>query len=250
MDIMSVAEEGCSTELSEILTRVATSPGQTSYLQSILGGYCHQSRNALNCLKMSLYLARKASACDDQARWNDVDARYLRAERFVERLQALCRPLTLSLVKLPLNLLFDDRKSGWERSLSVFNRRLAIEPPAQPAVGAFDPIRLGEALDELVAWRARVGRAGSVLRARWQVEDGEFHVAWDEPAVECPRREKPPVDTPSAPLCGIEVLVIPLLARIMTVHGGRLDVERSASWKLDLRWPLDAKTTPREAPRC
>lgn len=231
-------------ELADVLARVAAHSGTTSHLHEILGGFCHQFRNHLNGLKMSLYLARRGAAPAAQPAWDVVETRYQGVEHYIDRLQLVCRPMTLALVTLPLDLLFEDRKAVWTQTLAARGKGLIVEPPAEPAVGRFDPNRLGLCFDSVVSWRARAGRPGSDVRVSWSAGGSEIRVAWDEPV----RADAagPPGDEPEP----FEALTIPLMSRIVSLHGGSLEVARSDEWRVVLRWPIDARSTPREAPRC
>ncbi len=244
----SAVVECSSGTLAGSLTRVAASPAQTQHLHDILGDYCHQFRNVLNCLKMSLYLARMSADPQGQGVWLDLESRYLHVEQFIDRLQLICRPIPPSFVKLPLSLLFDDREASWSETLASHEKRLILVPPAEPIVGSYDPIRLAPALDALVAWRSHAGDPETDLRVRWDVENEWFQIRCDEPV-------RTPRELDSAPLGdddtdAFESLTVPLLARIATLHGGSLEVARSDPWRLELRWPIDAGRTPCEAPRC
>src|SRR5262249_27083980 len=157
-------------------------PGESHHLSEVFGAFCHQFRNGLNSLRMSLYVAEKLGKPLDDDTWSDVEARYAALERFIDRFHQICRPLPLSPVRLPLAALSHDRRATWSGVLAGGGRRLVVIPPAAPASGAFDPLRLGQGLDDLVAWRARVGDAASNLRVRWSADGGAFRVTWDEPS--------------------------------------------------------------------
>src|SRR6478735_1221713 len=91
------------TDLSGRLLRIAADPERTEHLHRVLGWYCHESRNFLNSLKMSLYLARRMGDGPAAALWAEVEATYTELERFVDRLHQLCRPSPITPVRLPLD---------------------------------------------------------------------------------------------------------------------------------------------------
>jgi hypothetical protein len=229
-------------------------------LHGILGGFCHQYRNHLNSLKMSLYLACGPDSGTPSAVWREVEPRYTEVERFIDRLQLICRPTHLSLVRLALDLLIEERQGGWSDGLAARGRSLLLRPPEVVLVGEFDPTRLAQGLDDLVSWRAAVGDPATDLRLTWSSEGGLFHLVWDEPAqVEPgsgPRACRgfevggDPTENDgdrSASLCA---LTLPLLTRIISLHGGTVGTTSGESWRLDLRWPLDVSTSLREPPCC
>jgi hypothetical protein len=244
---MSLHEyEPTGDSLPLLLRRIASDPRRTNHLHGVLGWYCHESRNFLNCLKMSMYLAKRARGDSGAVAWADVESSYDELERSIDRLHRLCRPTPLNPVCAPLGLLFEERRAAWSQVLSACGRRLGLDAPAGAAVGSFDPTLLGLALDDLVAWRAQVGAPGSALRVSWSADPAtaEFDVVWSEPAVV----GRPARDAErSAAGDGVAqpVFCIPLLTRIVTLHGGTVETSEREGWQLRMRWPRDA-STPRE----
>jgi hypothetical protein len=138
--------------------------------------------------------------------------------------------------------LIEERRAGWSEALAARRRRLELAPPPLPPVGDFDPARLGQAFDDLVAWRAGAGAPGSALRLAWGVQGGSFVVRWDEPAGSGPG----PGPGPDDGLGAQAVRVVPLLTRIMTLHGGSVEATARDGWQLTLRWPLDVRHGARD----
>lgn len=230
-------------ELVDALSRVAASPGMTRHLHHVLGGYCHQSRNLLNCLNMSLYLSRRACDPESASVWKDLEARYRHVEQFIDRIQAICRPMSVRPVSLPFALLVADRNDGWKARLGRTGRGLIVEPPGSQVVVAFDPVSLGQGFDELVNWRSEMGPPGSDLRIRWHAEEGHFRVTWDEPR-RGPLAERR-VASVATPGDILDALSIPLLTRIVSLHGGTLDETSERNWRVVVRWPIDLGTHER-----
>src|SRR3954453_13488312 len=75
--------------LSESLSRIVVEPGRIETLHKILGPFCHESRNLLKILKMSLYLAKRDSDCPRGPSWDQVDRQLLVVEQFYDRLQLI-----------------------------------------------------------------------------------------------------------------------------------------------------------------
>ena len=129
-----------------------------------------------------------------------------------------------------------------------------LRPPAAPeSSGLFDPMRLTQGLDDLVAWRAAVGESTHDLRVAWSTTGGDFQLVWDEPIA---RPLAPRAGNATPAPCGetqtLAAFALPLLTRIMMSHGGSLDVDSFPSgWlRLTMRWPLDARPIPKEKPPC
>jgi|GEM_PF-888472 len=245
---------GSADQLARALTRVVVDPAQTNSLYATFGGFCHEFRNGLNSLNMSLYLARRASGPEWDDVWSALEPKYTLVERFIDRFQLVCRPLRLTPVNLPLQALFDDRLAAWSALLAAHGRRLIVAPLGPSTPGAFDPMRLGSAFDDLVAWRAGQGGPSTDLRVRWSASEQGFRVDWDEPPAPPRHPDAPesttPEDTQPRETDALTALTVPLLARVMTAHGGTLQADESDGWRLTLSWPLDARPTQGEAPRC
>ena len=224
--------------LSEQLLRIAREPDLRRMVYDRLGDYCHHCRNRLNSLKLSLYLAMRHappdSDLDSDGLWDEIDRHYRDLERRVERVQALCRPLTLSRVTLGLDLLIDDRREAWGRSVSKQGRELELElvAPAERAVASFDVERMGQALDSLVSWRASDRSTEGRASLRWWVEAGYAHFAWEEPpSTGGPSTGKPSVEEDEARW------TLPMLARVALAHDGDLVVSEDRGWRLEVSWP-------------
>jgi hypothetical protein len=249
-------------QLADALRRVASDPGQTAQLYDLLRDYCHQCRNVLNSLKMSLYLARRFNDGADQGPdgLGPSQVRYDALEWLVDRLHQLCRPAELNPVRLPLDLLIEGQRGAWSKVLAARGRGLVVGKlgGSESAVGPFDPMRLEQALNDLVAWRAIAGPPGSDLRLRHGAVDGAFRLDWDEPAGQADPGRRGDERSPPVPLndeldpdalasAAYAALTAPILTRLMTLHHGSLvttDVGADAGrWGMSLRWPLDARPT-------
>jgi hypothetical protein len=216
--------------LGSQLLRIARDPDLRRMVYERLGEYCHQCRNRLNSLKLSLYLAMKNTPPASPDLWVDIEHQYRELERRVDRVQTLCRPIILSRVTLGLELLIDDRREAWREVMSSNGRELEFVAPAERAVANFDVERLGQVFDSLVAWRASDHSSGSSARLRWWFEAGHAHIAWEEPLESGP--------TPrSSPSAFGATWTIPLLARVVLAHDGDLFVSEERGWRLEVSWP-------------
>jgi hypothetical protein len=248
----SVAHPG--DELTGLLTRIASDPALTCHLHRVLGPFCHECRNILHGLKLSLYLAGRKADPSEEGPWKEMEARYSTLETLIDRVQQISRPSPFQPVRLPLHLLFDDRRAVWDRELAASGRRLAFKPPAAPVVAVFDPCRLGRAFDDLVAWRARQGAPGSALTLSWFVNEDSICVEWSECAgsgqrdrqgrTGCPgsqslpnagRACEPDADGPDP----LSLLALPLITRVASQHGGAVETDDRKGWRLGFRWPRD-----------
>jgi hypothetical protein len=190
----------------------------------------------LNCMKLSFYLAKRAPDPAALTSLSELEPYYLAVERLFDRLQTICRPMALTPIELPLELLIEERRGVWNEWMGSHQRRLEMFPSKQPAIGAFDPNRLGQGLDALVMWRAEVGAPGEPARLRWRVEEQQFRLDWEEPSA----RGLDPAERAGE---RAESLALPLLARVIAAHGGRLDWNVLAGLHIGLRWPLAVPIT-------
>jgi hypothetical protein len=226
---MAIDEEPC---LTLGLLGVAGDPERIKALHGILGDFCHVFRNRINGIKLSLFLARRQEQGPAGTAWDDLESRYRAVEQLIEHVQWICRPLPLRPVRLSLCDLIAERAPCWTRTLEGRGRRLVLQPPGEASVGEFDPSRLSQGLNEFVAWRARAEPGGTAVLLRWGVDGGELTMEWDDPdsltpdlAARCPGAPPP--------------LALPILARVMTAHGGRLTLEPGRGLRVRCQWPAE-----------
>jgi hypothetical protein len=212
------------------LLRIARDPDLRLRVYDHLREYCHQCRNRLNSLKLSIYLAIRQSSSPTADPWVEIERHYKELETRVEQVQLLCRPIALSRVTLGLDLLINDRRETWTRLMTIQGRALEVVPPSDRAIASFDVDRLGRALDAVVAWRASEASAARTASLHWRVEAGVAQVTWEEP-LEAARPEEVPVaeEPPN--------WTLPLLARVALAHGGDYQIETDRGWRLEVAWP-------------
>jgi hypothetical protein len=218
------------------LLRAVSDTRSVGSLYEILGGFCHKCRNTLNCLKLSLYLAQRQASPDTFAMLRELEPHYRAVEQVFERLQLICRPMALAPVKLDLALLIEQHQRSWKEWMGTNHRRLELCSPEVPAVGEFDPNRLGQGLDALIAWRAEAGDPNTPARLDWRTEAQQFRIDWREQttgALESAERD-PEASTS---------LALPLLSRVVTAHGGRVELRTSDELRIGLSWPLALPST-------
>ena len=233
--------------LAESLTRIVGDPAQIEALHKVLGPYCHQSRNILNSLKISLYLAHRKETPEEDATglWEDVEERYRALEGLFDRLQMMWRPLNLAPVPMSLSLLLEDRRKAWVADFAAHGRVLRMSALGKADPGAYDPHRLGLSLDAFVAWRASAGERGRDAELHWSTRGGQFRVEWLEPptlskeSAEEGAGEGAPPATAGAPDRS-EPLALPYLGRVIAAHGGIMELLEPAGSHLRLSWPLVA----------
>jgi hypothetical protein len=216
------------------LLRIAAEPTKVDALYERLGEFCHQIRNRLNSLKLSIYLARRGGWGAGDERWAALERRYRALELFIEQFQTICRPISLSPFRVALGLLMDERFEAWSRLLSPNEIELILAPPRETVIGLFDAIRLGQGLDALVAWRSEAAAPRSVVQVEWWGDETNLAIEWSESPPPGAVIGAPAVES-SAPLA------LPLLGRILSAHRGSLAVSLDEGFRMSLRWPLDAR---------
>jgi hypothetical protein len=218
-------------DLTDHFLKVATDGGRGSELSDTLREFFHDARNRLNSLKIGLYVARRDARREQGAVWEELDLSYRGLERLVDRIQTICRPVELAPIHSDLGHWLDERRAFWSSRFGERRGRIEWAPPTTPAVGWFDPMRLIQALDALVCWRAGEGGRDDPARLAWRAGASQFHVEWSEPQ----RR----VDEPLEGREGRAVsMTLPLLARIIAAHAGSMEVSTRGGLVIRLTWPL------------
>lgn len=243
---MPLVDDSPVEQLSKALAKVGSHPALAQQLHEILGDYCHQCRNLLSTMNMSLYLAKRTKDKLDETDWSTVEWYYREAELFIDRVQSICRPMPLSLVETSLQYLFESRFSAWSETLFKNGRTLVVEGPSSSNIGHFDPCRLERVFDDLVAWRAGVGDPCHDLRIQWTTTASAFEVIWDEPPTIEPTSSRIAVrhdSIDSEMSLSLPSLTIPMLSRVMSLHRGSLSGSVGSPWKIRLSWPLAASPT-------
>lgn len=230
MDLPMVEGRACAG-LASSLAKVVADPDTSESLYQILGTYCHQSRNVLHTMKLSLFLAQRSSPAAELKVWNELEREYLAVEHFFDQLQLVCRPMAVNPVRMPFALLVEDRLADWTSWLAANDQSLEVLAPEEPAIGDYDPARMALGLDAFVEWRRDAGRGGGSALLQWRVDAGYFHLDWTEPDA----RDR---DSPGECLVQPERLALPLLARVVNAHMGTLDCDVQDGLRLRLRWPL------------
>ncbi|MBX6311996.1 MAG: HAMP domain-containing histidine kinase [Isosphaeraceae bacterium] len=225
-----------SEELAIALFRIANDPERTEAVYRILGEYCHQARNRLNSLKLSLYLARRLAIAGDMNLWKEIDRRYAACEQFFDQLQTILRPMRLVPIQLDLGRLIEEWLPEWIRRLGARGIDLEAIPPLEPVLGSFDPQRIARGLDALISWRAAAARTGSRIQLTWWSTDNLIYLSWREPDAEG-------LEDDSGDLEGAADLALPLLMRVVSAHSGMLELRLDSGLHLDLKWPREVDAT-------
>lgn len=228
--------------LSSSLLQIVHDGERVDHLRAVLSGFCHRCRNSLNGIKMSLYLFRRESRGAVPDCWDQIESVYHQVESLFDHLQTIYRPMSLAMVRSPLDALIQQHLPKWRSWYESRGRCLRIDPPCTEVPGEFDPAQIGVGLDALAAWRAEVCPPGALTRVAWVVNDGSIQLRWHEVTGAHP--DDPPQHAgiangrdgarSSRP---VDALALPLLARIVAAHGGRLEFEPGPGFGVLLRWP-------------
>jgi hypothetical protein len=227
-------------ELSCSILRLVDDPERIETLRKMLSSFNHECRNSLNGIKMSLYLFKREAGGPMPQRWLELERTYQELERLFDRLQVIYRPLSLTLVRSPFGQLVSEKLHTWRSWFQLRGRTLDVAPPGDEGPSEFDPMYLGLALDAFVAWRGEAGNADFQTGLNWKSEDDSLEVTWKEtrPAGFCPATERQCDGAHgSRPLGQIDSLALPLLARIVSAHGGSLETSSEPDFATRVRLP-------------
>lgn len=225
-----------SPDLSRYLMEIAQNPQLRQDMEALLGDFSHQCRNRLNSLKLSLYLANRQAPGRINEAWRTLESDYQSLETQLNRVQMICGPMCLSLVKIGLCLLFEDRRESWSKLMADRGSELEFLRPESRSLAQFDVNQLGAALDAMVAWRARLGIVSPKTSVRWWVDSGQAHITWIEPKgggpADCHQSDQQEF-----------AWTLPTLTRVLSEHGGSLEVDERDGWALSLSWPVNRTST-------
>jgi hypothetical protein len=210
--------------------------GQVGPLRHALSDFNHRCRNLLNGMKMSFYLAKRSSPGPLSERWGELDQTYRTVEQLFERLSTIYRNMPLSLMTVPFGSLAAERSSVWREWFEQAGNALTLEPPECETAGQLDAMRLVSAIDGFVAWRAASMPRGGRALLNWSTDGGCIELVWREHAPEAPSTEPADVQRPSSATMGS--LSLPLLARVVAEHRGRVTWSREPRVEARVRWPL------------
>jgi len=223
------------------LLRLVQSDRQIQQLREELGGFSHRCRNLLNGMKMSLYFMRRGAEQPLPQWWDGLEQNYRGIEELLDQLQAIYRPISLTLVRGAFRCLVQDRQHLWGNWFASGCGTLVIVPPEQESEGEFDPMCLTMGLDALARWRASALALGQAARMTWRTGDGQFEVSWDESAIAATSPIQPPRQASpgsSSLLAASQPLALPLLARVLTAHYGTMEWSGEPEFHALLHWPL------------
>lgn len=213
--------------------------GRIPELRQALSGFNHRCRNMLNSMKMGFYLARRSAAGPLPERWDDLHRTYQEVERLFDLMQSIYRTIALTTVRQPFRAVVDERGRGWRATFEGEGATLAIRPPARESAGEFDAMRIASALDGFVAWRAsRLGPGGRATLT-WGTTRRHLEVSWNEAPPPAAIARAAASQCPVAAFASTtRSLALPLLARVVSEHHGRLSWTPGPAVEARLRWPL------------
>jgi hypothetical protein len=232
------AEEGLSSSLLQIVH----DPEHVERLRTALSGLCHRYRNSLNGIELSLYLCRREARGALPACWGDLETMYHQIVHLFDHLQTIYRPMALTMVRSTVDELIHQLVPKWRSWFESRDLALQLGPPDSAIPADFDPAQLGIGLDAMAAWRAEACTPGTMTRIAWTARGGSIELCWEEVVAPDPPDSFEDIGAPDPPVersarRRVDLLELPLLARIIAEHGGRLHRTRRKPLRLLLRWP-------------
>lgn len=209
----------------EQLWQIASDPARVAALHGLVGDFCHLLRNRLNSLQMSLYLARREDAAVGPDIWNELEGQYRAAVGVVELFQTVCRPMTLTPIRIGLGLIVGEFTARWTPRFAAKGVTLSAGSGEADGPSRVDPSRVGQGLEALAAWRLDHAEAGTGIFLRGSVARGRSRLDWTESSA-------------SRTAEGGE-LPLAALARVASAHGGSISQDDRDGWHLRLEWPND-----------
>lgn len=228
---MSMDEPARDLAVSEILFRSARELSWPPDQEARYYEFFHVLRNRLNSLKLGLYIGRRLeqeSGRPADSRWDEVERLYQLLEQSFVQVSTIVRPIRPQPLSLNLPLFLQEKARGWRNRLGAADHGFALVVPESPTTAVFDPSLLGQALDQLAAWRFGVGARPRLLMG---TEDGDVTLIWDEIG-------NPSPTEPDSAIHGCCSIALATLARVVASHQGETSVNRDGGFRVRLRWPL------------
>jgi hypothetical protein len=235
------------------LLQVVHDPEHVERLRTALSAFCHRYRNSLNGIKMSLYLFRREAHGDVPDCWENLETIYHQIVHLFDHLQTIYRPMAITMVRSTLDELIYYHLPRWRSSFVSRGLVIQVDPPQSQVPADFDPGQLGVALDAMATWRAEACCPGTLTRIAWTAREGSIELRWEEvvachPAESLHRAGRPGPREENLAGRHLDLLELPMLARIVAEHGGRLHVKRGTPLQFLLSWPQFRRNDPeREA---
>ncbi len=216
--------------LSRTLLDLMDSPEGLHEIHPLLDRYCHRVRNRLNSLKLSLYLTRKLSGVALESLWPRTELCYQSMERLVEQLQWLTGPLQPVLLETNLRDWLTAQTSTWSALLHASKIGVELTLPDPEVTLKVDTFLVEKGMNMLVRSWGMFGPAGGTIRVsvkqNCQVVTLVLNCEGADPK-DWFRRSKEQAET----------LELPILARILEVHGGHLGFRHGPSFSLSFPTP-------------
>ncbi|MHB1556928.1 MAG: ATP-binding protein [Isosphaeraceae bacterium] len=227
--------------LSAAFLRLVQDRRKVEAIRAHLSGFCHRCRNSLNGIKLSLYLFRREARGGVPACWPELESTYQQVEDLFDALQSIYRPMAVAKMRLDVESLIAEHLPKWRSWFETRGLAIRLEGPDEPVPSDLDPVQLGAGLDAVARWRAEAGSPGTVARLGWSTCDGAIELSWEEsacgPANTVDRDSKGPGEDRRPHGRPVDALALPILARVVAEHGGRLQIGLVRGLSLRARWP-------------
>jgi hypothetical protein len=226
------------------LMRAIGHANQRDFDMMLLSGYNHRARNALNGIVISMHLCFRKSPGPQPACWSGLELLYQQTMFIFDALQWWWRHISNSYITSSLNEFIEHQEAKWMPLLAAHGRRIITEPPAKPVLGQFNLELLGTIFDHIVLWRFKNGTCD--IRIQWYDDDDSVTVVFSEPWPSDAVSEESeaitqPGSTPEWVFPDLsrlaELVILPMLARLVASQGGQIYEWTQHRWSLGVRWP-------------
>lgn len=197
-----------------------------------LAGVAHDLRNPLNGLKLGLYAFEQEQSQGKRARLRErLDRQVERLSRMVDDLLDATRieagSLELRTEDLDIREVVDDMVRLY--GPTSLEHQISAEQPPEPVIVHGDSLRLEQVVSNLLSNAIKFSPSGGPIRISVEVQSGEATVAVSDQGVGILPEEMPYLFVPFRrrqqeviPGSGLGLSVV---RRIVTAHGGRIEVD-------------------------
>ena len=240
-------------QAAERFLPLANDPERLDRLHREMGETCHHIRNRLHSVKLAIYLADQMEGLQQngtasvQQSWSSLTASYRELEGLVESFHTLIRPLALRPSTVAVRAFFDELRREWEGRLKAegIDIRWRAGEASTSTMALLDSRWMTVGLNGFLEWRLRALKPKTRVAFDWSETPQGVRVLWKEFPSSLRFSPRAPISSADETVSHCDSTAgsfsLALLARVVALHQGRLQIEGDDSaaegFSLCIAWP-------------